>query len=155
VAPLLLGCPKVIIDGSSYGSHSCGAIGGIFRSDQCHFLGGFAHNIRHATSLKVELCATMFAIEKVVFETTNSLEQWFIDGSTVKMLMFSRLQRRQLGCRCFKQKWAKIDYSTHRAIKLYSILMFSTIFRKSLLLKYHVSILVYSTHVRTNTSGPA
>lgn len=62
--PPAAGRIKVNIDGSSFGPVPSGAIGGVFRNDLSHFLGGFTQNTGHASAKEAELCAAMFAIEK-------------------------------------------------------------------------------------------
>jgi len=64
--PPRLGCIKLNIDGSSFGSPSSGAVGVVIRDWENNFLGGFAQNIGHASAFVAELSAAMFAIEKAV-----------------------------------------------------------------------------------------
>lgn len=61
-----MGCIKINVDDSSYGSPSIGTIGAVFRDWQAGFLGCFVQNIGHATPLEAEFSALMFAIEKAV-----------------------------------------------------------------------------------------
>jgi hypothetical protein len=60
------GCRKINIDGSVFGTPSCGSIGVVFRDCEANFLGGFVQNIGHASVIVAELCAAMYAIEKAV-----------------------------------------------------------------------------------------
>lgn len=62
--PPVHGCVKINVDGSAFGAPPSGAIGGVCRNGQTQFVGGFAQNIGHATSLEAEFCAVMFGIEK-------------------------------------------------------------------------------------------
>jgi ribonuclease HI len=61
-----MGCIKINVDGSSYGSPSIGTIGAVLNIWQAGFLGCFVQNIGHATPLEAEFSALMFAIEKAV-----------------------------------------------------------------------------------------
>lgn len=56
--------PKLICDGSSFGSPPYGAIGVVFRASQSMFVGTFSQNIEHASSLEAEFSACMYATEK-------------------------------------------------------------------------------------------
>lgn len=61
-----MGCIKINVDGSSYGSPSIGTIGAVLKIWEAGFLGCFVQNIGHATPLEAEFSALMFAIEKAV-----------------------------------------------------------------------------------------
>jgi hypothetical protein len=64
--PPEMGCIKIIVDGSSYGSPSISTIGAVFRDWQAGFLGCFVQNIGHSTPLESEFGALVFAVEKVL-----------------------------------------------------------------------------------------
>jgi len=59
-----MGWVKANIDGSAFGQPSCGTFDVVFRDSTAQFLGGFSHNIGHASPFLAELCVAMFAIEK-------------------------------------------------------------------------------------------
>ena len=62
--PPTSGAVKINCDGSSFGSHPCGAIGFVIRDSSCIFLGAMASNIGHASSMEAEFSVFMLAIEK-------------------------------------------------------------------------------------------
>jgi ribonuclease HI len=78
---------KLNIDGSAFGTPSCGAIGGVFRNSHAQFLGGFSQNIGHATCLEAELCAAMYAIEKLL--ALNWKNVWLESDSLMVVRFFS------------------------------------------------------------------
>lgn len=82
-----IGCRKVNIDGSAIGSSSCGAIGVVFRDCAVNFLGGFVQIIGHASAFFAELCATMFAIEKVA--ELNWTDIWIETDSKMVVKAFN------------------------------------------------------------------
>ena len=55
---------KINCDGSSIGSHPCGAVGIVFRDYRANFLGAISSNIGHANALEAEFSACMLEIEK-------------------------------------------------------------------------------------------
>jgi ribonuclease HI len=78
---------KVNIDGSAFGSPFCGVVGGVFRNSQAHFLGGFSQNIGHANSFEAELCAVIYAIEKLL--ALNWKNVWLESDSLMVIRSFS------------------------------------------------------------------
>lgn len=82
---------KINIDGSAFGSPSIGSIGGIFRNQECQFLGGLEQNIGNATTGYVELCATMFLIEKAI--VLNMHQVWIEIDSLQVIRAFNSLSQ--------------------------------------------------------------
>jgi len=97
------GCIKINFDGASFGSPPCGATGVVFRDNAASFLGGFVHNIGHASALVTELSAAMHAIEKAV--AMQWREIWMETDSLMVVKAFSQqmevpwtLRTRWLNC---------------------------------------------------------